>query len=86
MSRQHPSRRGPGPQRPSETDLRLVRRARAVAIVLIVAMLGWMGLQVLGDRLGLPVAMAFVFDAVALAAFLWALVATYQIWRMRRDS
>ena len=28
----------------------------------------------------------FLFDLAALAAFVWALVVTYQIWRQRRDD
>ncbi len=60
--------------------------ARRIAIVLVVTMVLWMGAQWLGGSVGLPLALAFVFDLLALAAFGWALFSTYQIWRKRRDE
>lgn len=73
-------------ERPSAAELRLARRARFVALVMVAAMLLWMRAQLLGGRLGLPAGWAFAFDIAALAAFLWALVMTYQIWRSRRNA
>jgi Family of unknown function (DUF5337) len=49
-----------------------------------VTMIGWMGAQWLGGQMGWDVRYAFLFDLAALAAFFWALVVTYQIWRKRR--
>lgn len=62
------------------------RKGRMVAIVIAVTMLVWMAVQWLGGQLGLPPRFAFLFDLAALAAFFWALVVTYQIWRNRRES
>jgi hypothetical protein len=62
------------------------RKARMVAIVIVVTMLLWMGVQALGGRLGWPVRFVFLFDLAALAAFFWALVVSFQIWRDRRES
>ena len=64
----------------------LARRARLVAVVIAATMVLWMGAQVLGGRIGLEARYVFLFDLAALAAFFWALVVTYQIWRRRRDS
>ena len=61
------------------------RKGRMVAIVIAVTMLLWMAVQYLGGRLGLPVRYVFLFDLAALAAFFWALVVTYQIWRARQQ-
>jgi hypothetical protein len=36
--------------------------------------------------MGWPIRFVFLFDLAAIAAFFWALVVTYQIWRMRRDN
>ena len=69
-----------------EQDKALARQARIVAVVLAATMVLWMGAQVLGGRLGLPVRFVFLFDLAALAAFIWALVVTYQIWRKRREG
>ena len=69
----------PGPQ-----EMRNARSARTVAVVLAVTMLLWMGVQVVGGEMGWNARYAFLFDLAALAAVLWALVVTYQIWRARR--
>ena len=42
------------------------------------------GAQVVGGEMGWDTRFAFLFDFAALAAFFWALVVTYQIWRARR--
>ncbi|SEM66533.1 DUF5337 domain-containing protein [Palleronia pelagia] len=66
-------------------DLALGRRARNVGIVMAVTMVLWMGAQFIGGRLGLPARFVFLFDLAALAAFVWALVVTYQIWRRSQE-
>jgi Family of unknown function (DUF5337) len=70
--------------RDPEIDRRNAHQSRNVAIVLVVTMIGWMGAQWLGGQMGWDVRYAFLFDLAALAAFFWALVVTYQIWRKRR--
>ena len=69
-----------------DPDLRMARKARLVAIVLAATMVLWMAAQWLGGRLGLEARYVFLFDFAALAAFFWALVVTFQIWRARRDG
>jgi uncharacterized membrane protein len=71
---------------PTDRDLRLARKARLVAMVIVVTMLAWMGAQWLGSRLGLEARYAFLFDFAALAAFVWALAVTWQIRRARREQ
>lgn len=71
--------------RPSpEQELHLARQARLVAFVIAGTMLLWMGAQWIGGKVGLEARYAFLFDFAALAAFFWALVVTYQIWRKRQ--
>jgi len=65
-------------------EIRIARQARLVALVLAVTMILWMGVQVVGSDMGWDPRFAFLFDLAALAAFFWALVVTYQIWRARR--
>lgn len=69
---------------PDPAELRRARQARLVAIVLAATMLLWMGAQFFGGQLGLEARFVFLFDLAAIAAFAWALVVTYQIWRGRR--
>ena len=67
-------------------DKTLARQARLVAIVLIGTFALWMAAQWAGPRLGLSGRYVFLFDFAALAAFLWAFIVTYRIWRKRRDN
>lgn len=67
-------------------DEALARKARLVAVVITVAMVLWMGAQWLGGQIGMQTKYAFLFDLATLAAFVWAMINTYQIWRTRRDS
>lgn len=73
-------------QQPQDKARANARKARMAAIVIVVTMLLWMGAQALGGRLGWPARFVFLFDLAALAAFFWALVVSYQIWRDRRES
>ena len=70
--------------RPDPAYLQRTRQARLVAIVLAATMVLWMGAQWLGGKLGLEARFVFLFDLAAIAAFVWAMVVTYQIWRGRR--
>jgi hypothetical protein len=69
---------------PDSADLKRAQQARLVGIVLAVTMVLWMGAQWLGGELGLETRYVFLFDLAAIAAFVWAMVVTYQIWRGRR--
>ncbi|MBN8632274.1 MAG: DUF5337 domain-containing protein [Rhodobacterales bacterium] len=69
---------------PDPAELRRAQQARLVAIVLAATMVLWMGAQFFGGQLGLEARFVFLFDLAAIAAFVWALVVTYQIWRGRR--
>lgn len=46
----------------------------------------WMGVTWLGGKLGLEVRYAILADLVALAAFFWALVVLFQVWRKRQQN
>lgn len=71
-------------QRPDPAELKRAAQARLVAMVIAATMILWMGAQWLGGQMGWETRYVFLFDLAALAAFLWALVVTYQIWRGRR--
>ena len=71
-------------QRPDPKDQRQAAQTRRVAFVLAGTIILWMGAQWLGGQLGLDARYAFLLDLAAIAAFLWAMVVTYQIWRERR--
>jgi hypothetical protein len=69
---------------PDPAELKRANKARLVGIVLAGTMVLWMAVQWLGGQMGWETRFVFLFDLVAIAAFLWALVVTYQIWRGRR--
>ncbi|SLN30651.1 hypothetical protein AQS8620_00969 [Aquimixticola soesokkakensis] len=69
-----------------DEEQKLAKRARATALVIAFTMMFWLGAQWLGGRLGLAPRYVFLFDFAALAAFLWALVNVYQIWRSRQKG
>ncbi len=59
---------------------------RLASIVILVAMLGWMSITFLGGKIGLPVRFAFLADFAALAAFAWALIVLFRVWRQRQEG
>ena len=70
----------------NDQDRRFVGQIRVAAIVMAGAMLIWMGGQYLGGQLGWPVRFVFLFDLAAMAALVWALFVTYQVWKARRQN
>ncbi|MCC5969832.1 MAG: DUF5337 domain-containing protein [Pararhodobacter sp.] len=62
------------------------RKVRMVAGVLVVTMVLWMFVSWAGGFYGWQTRFAFLFDFLALAAFAWALIVSYRIWRARRDQ
>ena len=73
-------RRQYGPER-----LANARQARLAAIVMAGAMVLWVGVNLIGGRLGLPGRYALLADLAALAAFIWALAVTFRVWRKGRE-
>jgi len=69
-----------------ETDAALAKQGRLVALVIAGAMLFWIVAQWIGPMLGMPGRFALLIDFAALAAFVWAMIVAYQIWRKRQDT
>ena len=61
-------------------------QARLAAIVILVAMVGWMGGSFIGGVLGLPPKYAFLIDFAALGAFAFALITLIGVWRSRQKQ
>ncbi|KPQ08123.1 MAG: hypothetical protein HLUCCA12_03335 [Rhodobacteraceae bacterium HLUCCA12] len=62
------------------------RQVRLIAGVLVVTMVVWMIVNWAGGYYGWQARYAFLFDFMALAAFGWALIVSYRLWRARRDQ
>jgi len=71
---------------PRRQDQETARAGRQVAVVIAVTMILWLGAQWLGGRMGWEARYVFLFDFAAIAAFIWALVATWRIWRRQQPS
>ncbi|MEZ5734031.1 MAG: DUF5337 family protein [Paracoccaceae bacterium] len=71
---------------PTDTDRDFARQGRQAALVVAVAMAGWIAAQWLGRRMGWDASFAFLFDLAALAAFFWALVVCWRLWRRQREA
>ena len=69
-----------------ETEAQISRQGRTTALVIAGTMLIWLAVQFIGPRIGLAGRYALLVDLLALAAFIWAFVNIYQIWRMRQDK
>ena len=67
-------------------DQHTARQGRNLALVVAGTMLVWMAAQWVGPRLGLPARYVFLFDFAALAAFVWAIVVAFRIWRTTRHD
>ena len=67
-----------------DLDRHLARQTRQVAFVIAGTAVLWLGAQWLGGQMGWESRFAFLFDLAAIAAFIWAMIVTYQIWRKRR--
>ncbi|MGB8815405.1 MAG: DUF5337 family protein, partial [Paracoccaceae bacterium] len=61
-------------------------QARLVAIVLVATMGIWLGAQWAGGTYGWETRYAYLFDLAALAAFFWALVVTFRLWRRQKAN
>ena len=64
----------------------LARQSRLAGLVMAVTGMAWVALQWLGGAMGWPVRFVFLFDLMAIAAFLWALAVTWRVWKRRRSG
>ncbi len=67
-------------------QMRQARQAKRAALVIAGTMGLWMLLQLIGAQYDWPPKYALLIDLAALAGFIWALVATFQIWWQGRRA
>lgn len=58
--------------------------ARLIAVVIALAALLWLGVEYLGGQMNWPPKFVFLADLSAGGAFLWAMIASYRLWRKRQ--
>ena len=69
-----------------EQDHKIARQGRVVSLVIAGTMLFWIAVQWLGPEIGLTMRYAFLIDLGVLAAFFWALLVSFQLWRKRQTD
>ena len=62
------------------------KQARRAALVILLTFPLWLGVSWLGGRMGWDPSYAILADLSALAAFFWALVVLFQVWRAGRKN
>lgn len=70
----------------AQQDGNIERKGRFTAMVIAGTGVFWILATLIGGELELSNRIRALFDMLALAGFIWALVLTYQIWRARRDN
>ncbi len=62
------------------------KKGRTASLVIAGAMLIWLGMQWAAVQLDISSRYMLLLDLVVMAAMVWSLVVTFQIWRARRDA
>ena len=70
----------------SEKDHIQAKKGRTASLVIAGAMLIWIGMQWAAVQLDISSRYMLLLDLAVMAAMVWSLVVTFQIWRARRDA
>jgi hypothetical protein len=70
----------------SQKDHMQVKKGRTASLVIAGAMLIWLGMQWAAVQLDISSRYMLLLDLTVMAAMVWSLVVTFQIWRARRDA
>ena len=71
---------------PRQQDIIQAKKGRTASLVIAGSMLIWLGMQWVAMELQLSSRYMLLLDLAVMAAMVWSLTVTFQIWRMRRDS
>ena len=70
----------------TNNDQQIARKGRFTAMVIAGTAVFWILATLIGGYLDLTNRVRALFDLLALAGFIWALVLIYQMWRLRQDN
>ena len=70
---------------PLDKDRARASQMKRVALVLLGTIFLWVVVQDYGSQQGWPPRYALLADMAALAAFVWALVTTWRLWKQRNQ-
>ena len=70
----------------NEKDHIQAKKGRTASLVIAGAMLIWIGMQWAAVQLDISSRYMLLLDLAVMAAMVWSLIVTFQIWRARRDA
>jgi hypothetical protein len=70
----------------SEKDHIQAKKGRTASLVIAGAMLIWLAMQWVAVQLDISSRYMLLLDLAVMAAMVWSLIVTFQIWRARRDA
>ena len=70
----------------SEKDHIQAKKGRTASLVIAGAMLIWLAMQWAAVQLEISSRYMLLLDLAVMAAMVWSLIVTFQIWRARRDA
>ena len=70
----------------SQKDHIQAKKGRTASLVIAGAMLIWLGMQWAAVQLDISGRYMLLLDLAVMAAMVWSLIVTFQIWRARRDA
>lgn len=70
----------------SEKDHIQAKKGRTASLVIAGAMLIWLAMQWAAVQLDISSRYMLLLDLAVIAAMVWSLIVTFQIWRARRDA
>lgn len=70
-------------RKPTEEEVHLAVQARLAAGVIAAAGVLWVVGNVLGGEMNWAPRYAFLLDFAAMAAFVWAMIVAWRVWRRR---
>ena len=71
---------------PLQHDHIRAKKGRTAGLVIAGSMLVWLGMQWAAVELNISSRYMLLFDLAVMAAMVWSLLVTFQIWRTRRDA
>ena len=70
----------------SEKDHIQAKKGRTASLVIAGAMVIWLAMQWAAVQLDISSRYMLLLDFAVMAAMVWSLIVTFQIWRARRDA
>ena len=71
---------------PTQHDHSQTKKGRNASLVIAGSMFVWLGMQWVAVELNISSRYMLLVDLAVMAAMVWSLVVTFQIWRTRRDA